>query len=108
VNRHAFAQKIVGAILADLNGRSGLGLDGVDDDTQAEIRNALEQLVVKHIAPFDTWNSDMREVLQDILVWSADKRVRGSYRISRAESDAAESMWRRARNLLKEPTCDTE
>lgn len=39
------AEEVVDALLADLNDRGGLGLDGVDEATRAEIRAAWVKIV---------------------------------------------------------------
>jgi hypothetical protein len=39
------SKKIVEAILDDLNGRKGCGIDNCDDDIQAEIKDDLFDLV---------------------------------------------------------------
>lgn len=39
------AEKIVAAVLSNLNNRSGLGLDGIDEATKAEIIEDLEDTV---------------------------------------------------------------
>lgn len=39
-SEHCAATALVEAIIADLNDRSGLGLEGIDDETKQEIRSS--------------------------------------------------------------------
>lgn len=41
------AKRIVDSIVKDLNDRRGLGIDELDDDLQAEIREAWVAIVIK-------------------------------------------------------------
>lgn len=43
------AKKIVKAILEDLNGRKGLGIDDLDDEIQKEIKQEWEELTAEVI-----------------------------------------------------------
>lgn len=47
--KHEEASKAVSAIVADLNDRSGLGLDGIDEETCAEIVAKWERIVTDAI-----------------------------------------------------------